>query len=493
MGLRQPTRVGAFFAQSKAGTQKQDEARKQLKKPQALGGAASAGTQMVANTTQAQGKETEQVKTETKGAATNIVADPMVGTQTTQVLTNVSGRAAPPPVTSTNVQGYVDAGNVTVVNDAATDIQRLIDETNKEMADLDARLKTANEADAKAIAAEKERLSKVLQDYRDKVTKGNLGQIAGPSAYETLMEEQLGLMATEGQDVGKLANIFGPRWNQERYGALESQIYGKDLEALGEQAAIAKGERARGLREAEAAMSGFQGQLGRSKKAFEEGLDKQSKVVEILKKPVTELAAYTRKELEDLFGKVNAEKIFDFSGTDPNSTVTNTASDQVRKALTDRVTALGTEKTRLTEEGKKAQDISYKKEADPIINSILGEVDSFTGQRRGGKIETYRNISKNQEDTYSKALSNMKKVEASRFSPQYKGWSKDKWAVEAKLRLVNEYKTAVTNLEQKMNQAITDKDMKTIKNIEAEFMKAADEYNRRNKELPKPSDRVFNI
>lgn len=483
MGLRQPTKVGAFFALTATGKQQQAEARKKSQKPQTLGGAASAGTQMVANTTQAQAQETGEVKKQTGAAATDIDVRPMVGQKTTEVVTNI-GKGGLPEL-KTVVSG--DAGDLDATIKSGEEIDKNVQLMEKNLASLDTALKTATEADAIAINKEKERLTKLLQDYRDKITKGNLGEIAGPSSYETLMEEQANLMASQGLDIGKLQSVFGPRWDKERYGALESQIYGKDLEALSEEAAAAVGERKRSKSEAAAALTGYEEQLDRSKKSYEETLDKKQQAVDILTKTPEELAGYTRKQLEDIYGKDKANKFFTFLNKDPNAPVTGTTTSAIRTALTDRITAQKVEQDKVKGEKEKAEKVAYEKAGQQSANELFGAVDTATGLRKGGKVEQLRNEFQSNVQRLEEDLRSRAKTESKWYAPQYRGWSQDKQRVEAKRDLYNEFKLAFDNLETKLRQAEKDKDTKTLKDGELAILRLIDEYNQRDMQLPHPS------
>lgn len=365
MGLRQPSKTGAFFAQAAAGTQQQEEARKKLKKPQALGGAASAGTEMVAAQTQAQKDVTGQVKEQTGKAATEVVAAPIKSTTAEVIATPIASTESPIP--STQLEGIsrssgfantmrmamaqhqktkdlmsidelAQAGDIAEIESRNIRHEQTINSINNQINNLNDQLKKATAADIKAINDEKTRLTNLLQSYQDKITKENLGQMAGPSAFETEMQAREQILAQRGDNVGKLAAIFGPSWSGKKRGALESQIYGKDLEAIQQQAAAGLSAKERATREGESALEGFTEQLGRSKKAFTETLDKESTKLDILKKTPEELAGYTKKELTELFGADQVKNLFSFSSDQSNATVTGTKLSSTRKELEDRLT-----------------------------------------------------------------------------------------------------------------------------------------------------------
>jgi hypothetical protein len=324
MGLRQPTRIGTFFAQARAGAEQQKEAREKLKKPQALGGAAAAGTQMVAAQTGAQQAATQQVKDTTTKATADLVAG-NVGGQTATAITGGSTTPAPAVVKVASGEG----GDVAAVDASSTAINNNITTINNQISALDERLRTANAEEAKAINDEKTRLNNLLKGFQEQLTKGNLGQVAGPSTFEQQLTEREALLASEGQNIAKLASIFGPRWVAGRYGGLASQIYGKDLEAIREAAAagLTESEQAKRLREA--SLTQYGETLGASKKAFEEKLDTASNKLAILNKSPEELTGYTKDELVKLFGD-DANKLFTF---DANGKVTGTLRSSTKAAL----------------------------------------------------------------------------------------------------------------------------------------------------------------
>lgn len=475
MGLRQPTKVGAFFAQTAAGTQQQAEARKKLQKPQALGGAASVGTQMVANTAQAQAQETGEVKKQTGAAATDIAVRPMVGQKTTEVVTNIGNNAATkgggPPELKTLVSG--DAGDLDATIKSGEEINKNVQLMEKNLASLDTALKTATESDAIAINKEKERLTNLLQEYRDKVSKGNLGEIAGPSEYETLMEEQAMLMGTQGQDIGKLKNIFGPRWDRERYGALESQIYGKDLEALSEEATSAIGERQRSKSEAAAALTGYEEQLGRSKKSYEETLDKKQQAVDILKKTPEELAGYTRKQLEDIYGKDKANKFFTFLNADPNAPVTGTTVSNVKTALSDRLTQQKAEQEKFAGEKEKAKT-KMEENFGKTEKEIFGDVNS-----KGG-IEAMDNSIMQGVRNSDEIVRKITKITESWFAKEWEGISRDSSIAAEVSNKSRELRKELKKKSDEIELARKNKDTTKMQKLYNDYMKYARE---KNKEL----------
>lgn len=439
MGLRQPSKTGAFFAQAAAGAQQQEEARKKLKQPQALGGAASAGTGMVAAQTEAQKGVTEQVKEQTGQAASTMVAAPIKSATAEAIVPSGTATAIPgatplgagsddfvmPTTTSTNrtakadelqkklnteiknlkridnmsfgrfdymgkanqqiqraqIKGLINSlqedlakenagnimdlanlGDVDAVEARGKELQGNITFLTGELERLDEQLKTANAQDAKRINDEKTRLTTLLQSYQDKLTKENLGQMATTSTLEEELLKREKLLAQEGNEVGKLASLFGRNWDSKKRGGLESQIYGKDLEAIQEAAGAGLTAKERATRQGEAALTGYTEQLDRSKKAFTEALDKDSKKLEILKMDPKDLVAYTRKELTDLFGADQVKKLFKFDSEDPNATVTGTTSSSTRQALQDRLTKTTEEHGKLGE----AKNVALQKATEQM-------------------------------------------------------------------------------------------------------------------------------
>lgn len=350
MGLRQPSKVQTFFAQAAAGTQQQAQAREKLKKPQALGGSAAAGTAMVAATTQAQQAQTAKVGEAAQSASKDLVAK----VPTSQTAAVITGQPATPAQTAapgiaanvpaaTDIMKTAESGDMAAVESTATAINANIDNITNQINDLNDKLRSASAADAAAINIEKDRLTKLLTEYQDKVTKENLGQIAGPSTFETEMEAQQRVLAEEGGgNIGKLKAAFGSRWTP-KYGGLQSQIYGKDIENIQEQAAAGLRERERSKIESEAALGEYGQTIERGKKGYEETLDTESKKLDILKSSPEQLSTMTKVELEKLFGADKAAQLFEFNA---QGTVSGTKTSKVRQALEDA------RKAAVTEQGK---------------------------------------------------------------------------------------------------------------------------------------------
>jgi hypothetical protein len=407
MGLRQPSATGAYFAQASAGSAKQKEARDKLKKPQAIGGSAGVGTQMVAATTDVQQKAAQNVQATGQQAGKDLnvnegavgsstvstiggtpVASSPTPTATAQQFTGGVGTYNPPeamPVISGAQFGDVEqvVASTKQVENALTQITNQIDELNN-------KIKSANAADRKTLEDEKTRLEGILKSYQDKLTNENLGQIAGPSEFEQQMLEREQLLAEEGGDVGQIAALFGRKAGDIRtgkYGALESQIYGKDLEAIREAARAGLIDLGEAERATDTALEGYTGQIETSKKGYEERLAKESKKLDLLEASPQELAGYSRKELTDLFGKDVVDRLFTFSGTDDAAKVTNTKMSETRKALEDRSTKLKDELAKAPGEQEKAQamvDANY----NTVESSVFGK-----GEEPGafGKISSVEN------------------------------------------------------------------------------------------------------
>jgi hypothetical protein len=388
MAVRQPTAVGAFFAQSAAGAQRQKEAREKLKKPQALGGAASAGTQMIASSTKTLQQETGNVNKQAQSASTELVAGD-VGNKTANLIggTPVSSpgtatATTPGTATSTEYAGGIsglasstpklqtvssgDTASSATINAEGQIIDFNIKHISDKITSLESSLSNANAEDAAAISAEIARLKGLQDNYQKMIDEGNLGQVAGPSALETQLQEREQLLASQdayledGTDssIAKLSAVFGPRWKKrsEQSKALAAQAYGKDLEALGEEAAAGLREKERAEEESDLAMQGLTGTLETRKKEYEEKLKNQSEKVEILKKSPDELKTYTRTQLEKLFGKDQANQLFQFTSNDPNATVSGTTASATRNALQSALDAQKLEKDKVAVEAKKSDD-----------------------------------------------------------------------------------------------------------------------------------------
>ena len=473
MGIRQPSRTATFFKQAQAGAEAQKEARETLKKPQALGGAAAVGTAMVANTTGAQKQATQEVKT--AGADTTAkVGTAIAGIAPSATSTVYSGTNAP----STPVAALPgDTATVADVDAAQTNINNDIKTTTDAINALNDKIKTANAADAKLLQDQKAALEKILQDAQDKLTKENLGQIAGPSTFETEMAQREKLLAEEGGNVGKLATIFGPRWNAKKYGGLSSQIYGKDLEAIQEEASAGLEEKARAEGRADVAEKEYKEGIASGKLKVAEKLKSEQAKLDFLKKTPEELSAYSRDELKKIFGfedKTDANKVttnqidklfnFDDKGKSTGSKLTAT-----QLALTDRNKALADNLTKIPELRNKAvakQEENWK----TIDTEITG------AQGRGALIgSTLKNTS------YSASVVNdlakfIQETKDDRFAQNWNGISKDEALVKGMQNAQAEFSKVSTDILKKIDDARKNKDSnaviahyKELKNAESQL------------------------
>lgn len=237
-----------------------------------------------------------------------------------------------------DITKLAESGDLSGLELAGTALSTAIDNITKDISNLDNLLETASDEDAKLIAAEKTRLNNLLQQYQDKITKENLGQIAGPSDTEINMLDREQLLASEGQRVAKLASIFGPGWNAKRYGGLASQIYGKDLESIQESASAGLEASKRAAREADVTQEQYKKQLKTSQAEYEKGIKTEENKLEILKKTPSELKTTTKDELIKIFGNEElVNKLFKF---DNNNKVIDTTASSTRKSLEDRLTKL---------------------------------------------------------------------------------------------------------------------------------------------------------
>lgn len=383
MGFRQPSQVSAIFAQTKSGAEQQKRARDKLKTPTALGGAATAGTGMIASKTKAQTEATEQVKGTTAQAQKDLKVDP---TKFTETVTAIGGTVKPPPATTTSTTSTTDTkpppveytGGISelipsdtkipdlmalvandkdliassVIDSEVREIDSNINKINTNIERINTLLTDASAKDAQNLQAEKERLIKLREEYVKKRDEENLGQIAGPSALETTLSEREQLLAAQdpyledGTDtsIAKLSSILGPRWKSKSAAskALASQVYGKDLETLGEQAAAGLRESERAKIAADEADEQYVAQLDASKKAYEEQFEDEDRKLELLGMTPKELKGVTQKEVEELYGKELANELFDFK----DGYVSDTTVSQTRVALDKKLTDLKNSKSK---------------------------------------------------------------------------------------------------------------------------------------------------
>lgn len=463
MGIRQPTRTGTFFAQAKAGAEQQKEARETLKKPQALGGSAAAGTSMVANTTGALQAATQEVKTAGAETAAN-VGTAIAGIAPNATSAVYSGTTTPPtPVAA--LPG--DTATVTDVDNAQTTINNEIKSTTDAINALNAQIATANAADAKLLLEQKAKLEKILQDAQDKLTKGNLGQIAGPSTFETEMAKREKVLAEKGGNVGKLAQIFGPRWNAKKYGGLASQIYGKDLEAIQQDAAAGLEEQDRTEERADVAEKDYVEGIASGKLKVAEKLKSEQDKLDFLKKTPQELAAYSKDELKKIFGfedKTDAngvvtnqiDKLFNFdaSGKSTGSKLTAT-----QLALTDRNKALADDLTKIPELRNKAvakQDAAF----EFAKGDVLGTVDN------PGIIQTNVN---HFNEFVNNLKQDLKQIDDTPKWRRAKGDSTRAWDYGNAINILNDGVKRLENLQNAAELAVKNKDTAQLNRLRNEI------------------------
>lgn len=483
MGIRQPSRTATFFKQAQAGAEAQKEARETLKKPQALGGAAAAGTQMVASTTGAQQKATQEVQTKSGEMIKTVSADKVTtptataGAYTTADPTKLPGATptsiAPSITTTPNVQyNTVKIGGMSVkipvpVSNASQNVDNLtanqtaINASIKEVDDAikkhDDGLQVLSEQDLKALADTKKQLMTQWQTYDDALRKENLGQIAGPSTFETEMQKREQVLATEGQNVGKLRALFGPRFDSERYGALASQIYGKDLEAIQETAAAGLEEQARTEERADVAEKEYVEKLGTTKKSVEEKVKSEQEKIDTLKIGWEALKnrGETLTSLTKLFGSdAEAKKYFNF---DDKGNLISDKRSQVRDALvkkqTDLKTELGKTETKLkTEEDRAFNDIS----GELVVKDKYGNITGGSLPRVKSQISDIANVTvfsaangNERRDIANRYLNNLASVEAEiNNAIASKNGKKVKESKDKLNALLQEYKGELKKLEQ---------------------------------------------
>jgi len=479
MGLRQPSKTAVFFKQAQAGAEQQKKAREQLKKSQALGGSAGAGTQMIAAATGAQQKATQQVRDIAQQAGKDLnVNEGAVGSSTVSTIGGTPVAPSPTPTaTAQQFTGGVgtykpsepiatiasgEGGDVDAVTASGTAVQNQITSVTNAINDLNNKIASADTSDRKALQDEKTRLEALLTTYQEKMSKENLGQIAGPSNTEQDMFEREQLLASEVQRVAKLASIFGPGWNAKRYGGLASQIYGKDLEAIQEAAGagLEAGERA--SRQAEAAEEEYAGQIETSKKGYEERLKKESDKLDLLKATPQELAGYSRKELTDLFGKDIVDRLFTFSGTDDAAKVTNTKMSETRKALEDRLTQLGTEKEKIGAEVEKAKTVR-EEEFKKVDKEFFGDVNNK------GSINNLKEEVNTIDANASRIVQKIDEITSSMFAREWKGISRDSSIALNIKRMAEGVRPAQIKLIQQMEKAKADKNTAELKRLGEEL------------------------
>ena len=406
MGLRTPSKFKVFGAQAKAGAEQQKEARENLKKPgeatkSALGGMGSAGTGMVAATTGVQQAATTQLQETTTQASKDLKVDPnKIGTATVAAIggkpTTIKSEGGEETTTyeggaiTTEYKPSVQdkfgrdeslgisaiSGDTGAIESSISNLTTEISNIEQQINDLNDQITTANAQDAQKIQAEKDRLTEQLVVYRKKLSEENLGKIADQSTFETEMEERERILAEKGDNVGKLAALFGRRGVGDK--ALASQIYGKDLENIQKAAAqglISKEQAEQAAAEAE---TQYSKQLDESKKGYEKTFETEDRKLELLKMSPEELKSVTKKEVDDLFGPELAERLFDFEG----DYISDAQLSKTRKILADNLQSKKDEKTfaekKLTEAQTKFDEI-WQTETDKLLGTVdtKGEIDTM--------------------------------------------------------------------------------------------------------------------
>lgn len=382
MGLRQPSRTATFFKQAAAGAQQQKEAREKLKKPQALGGAAAAGTQMVAATTGAQQQATQQVQQAGQEVKTKTDVSQLPGaTATAGVATSVDPSKVGTAVN--NIQSWQFGGlpanyqNISYQSSVISAAQKDAADLQAAINKIDEDLKTATAADQKALLDKKTELEKTLLDYENKLTKENLGQIAGPSTFETEMEKREQVLATEGQNVGKLASIYGPRFDASKYGALASQVYGKDLEAIQEAAAAGLEEKQRAETGTKSALKEYKEGITQRKKDVAETAKTQGERIRGLQIGAAGLISegFTEADIRKLYGN-DFDKYFEIKDGKVIDKFTKT-----RQALVDTKTARDAAVKTATDSKKQSEEKAFKD-----IQSQLVKKDDYGREIKGGAL-----------------------------------------------------------------------------------------------------------
>lgn len=418
MGLRQPSRTATFFKQAAAGAQQQKEARETLKKPQALGGAAAAGTQMVAATTGTQQQATKQVQQAGQEVQNKTNVSQLPGaTATAGVATSVDPSKVGTAVN--NIQSWQFRGlpgdyqNISYQSSVASAAQKDAADLQAAINKIDEDLKTATAADQKALLDKKTELEKILLDYEDKLSKEKLGQIAGPSTFETEMQEREQALATEGQNVGKLRALFGPRFDSDKYGALASQVYGKDLEAIREAAATGLEEKKRAETATTTALSQYKKGITDRKKEVADTAKTQGERIRGLQIGAAGLISegFTEADIRKLYGN-DFDKYFEIKDGKVIDKFTKT-----RQALVDTKTARDAAVKTATEsktqsEQKAFKDIQSqlvkKDEYGRIIGGVLTDSKLYVNPP-GGRMPTIAGATRNDAKNAAGAFTNAKK------------------------------------------------------------------------------------
>lgn len=431
MGLRKPSGWQTFTAQALSGASRQKKARDEMKDPnktkQALGGSASTGTEMVAATTGAQQAATKQVQSATTQASKDLAVDQSkLGTATTTAMTqgvkDAGGgftQAQQMATHGRDLGGSVVDGDVSTVQTAVDKINTDIKTIEDQIADLDNRIKNATAQDAQKLQAEKDRLTEQLEIYNKKISEENLGKIAGTSTFEEDMLQREQLLASEGQRAAKLASIFGPGWNTKRYGALASQIYGKDLEAIEEAAGAGLSAREKAQRQAAAAEEEYGAQIDKSKEEFEKSLENEDRKVELLGLDNEGLRGVTEKEIRELFGD-KADSLFTFK----DGYVSGGKLTKTREILDKNLKLRKEDKDIADKALEDAQKNKTKREKD-IVDGLFGVIAEDGTVQSKGAIETISIGTRDVDRNINRLLTNIEQTKNSYFAREWSGISRD--------------------------------------------------------------------
>ena len=253
-------------------------------------------------------------------------------------------------------------------------------------------LTDASAKDAQKLQAEKDRLTKLRDEYVKKRDEENLGQIAEQSQAEIDAQNQAILLAERGpSNVSKLATVFGKRSAMDP--ALASQIYDKDLEALQGEAAAALSESEQSKLAADQADKQYVEQIDASKKAYEEQFEDEDRKAALLAMTPNELKGVTQTEVEELYGKELANKLFDFK----DGYVSDTTVSQTRVALDKKLTDLKNSKSKA--------DQAKAKVVERLQNEFLPK-DQF-GNPQPNAVERLQQALSGVADSFQQNIANM--------------------------------------------------------------------------------------
>jgi len=491
MGLRTPSRFKTFGAQAKAGAEKQKEARENLMQPgqatkSALGGRASAGTAMVANTTGAQQAATQKVQETQTQATKDLKVDPTkLGTATVAA---IGGSVKPPPATTTTpttpppveytgglsatddsnkdvataaIDTAVQSGDVGTVETTITNLSNEITNITNQINEINDQISKATAQDAQKLQAEKDRLTKLRDEYVKKRDEENLGQIAGQSQAEIDAQKQAILLAQrDPSNVAKLATVFGKRSAMDR--ALASQIYGKDLEALQGEAAEALSESERAKIAAGEADEQYVAQLDASKKAYEEQFADEDRKAELLGMTPKELKGVKQQEVEELFGKDMADRLFDFK----DGYISDAQLSKTRDILEKNLIAKKELKTK-AETDRDTAVANKEKQFTDIEKEIYGDVDNK------GSIKVFLD---DYDNRYSNINSRLSKIEDTRNTWWKRNWdgiSKDSAIAKDLKQRALDTKQELIRISREIDTARTTKDTAKMKELIGQYREYA--------------------